>query len=59
MMQPLAAPLEAWPDVDTQEMRKRREWDQARAWGWIMDSGELTGLGYAHVHELPGGIVTE
>ena len=37
----------------------RPEWKQAQAWGWIMESGELTGTGLAHVKELPGGIVLD
>jgi hypothetical protein len=32
---------------------------QARAWGWVMESGELTGTVLAHVRELPRGIVSE
>ena len=51
--------LAVWPDVDTAELRTRPEWDQAQAWGWIMESGELTGTGLAHVMELPGGIVKD
>jgi hypothetical protein len=27
--------------------------------GWIMESGELTGTGLAHVKELPGGLVRD
>jgi hypothetical protein len=50
--------LSAWPDVDTDDLRRRPEWAQARAWGWIMESGELTGTGLSHVHELPGGIIS-
>jgi hypothetical protein len=49
--------LAEWPDVDTTELRARPEWRQARAWGWIMESGELTGQGWRHHHELPGGLV--
>jgi hypothetical protein len=51
--------LQSWPDVDTEDLRQRPEWEQARAWGWVMESGELTGTGLAHVHELSGGIVVE
>lgn len=51
--------LSAWPAVDVNEMRGCPEWDQARAWGWVMESGELTGTGLAHAGELQGGIVTE
>jgi hypothetical protein len=51
--------LRAYADVDLEELRRWPEWPQARAWGWVMESGELTGLGFAHVHELPRGIVVE
>jgi hypothetical protein len=51
--------LTAWPDVDTEDLRRRPEWGQALAWGWVMASGELTGTGLAHVRELPRGIVSE
>lgn len=49
--------LTGWPDVDVDELRLRPEWEQARMWGWAMESGEPTGTGLAHVKELPGGIV--
>ena len=51
--------LAAWPHVDTAELRQRPEWEQARSCGWIMESGELTGQGMRHRHELPGGLVTD
>lgn len=55
----LLAALEAWPVSDDTLDRLRRlpEWDDACAWGWVMESGELTGTGLAHVHELPDGLV--
>ena len=37
--------LTVWPDVDTEDLRRRPEWAKARAWGWVMESGELTGFG--------------
>lgn len=46
-------------EVDTEDLRRRPEWAQARAWGWVMESGELTGTGLGHVRDLPGGIVIE
>lgn len=58
-MRQLLEALTDWPDVDTSDLRRRPEWAQARAWGWIMESGELTGTGLGHVHDLPGGIVAE
>ena len=57
-MRQLLDALTAWPKVDTEDLRQRPEWDQARTWGWIMGSGELTGQGMRHRHELPRGIVT-
>jgi hypothetical protein len=54
-MRQLLGALTAWPDVDTKALRRRPEWDQARAWGSVMESGELTGTGSAHVRELPRG----
>lgn len=51
--------LTAWPDAKTDDLRSRPEWEQARAWGWIMESGELTGTGLGYVKELPGGLVRD
>ena len=31
--------LTAWPDVDTEDLRRRPEWAQARAWGWVVIEG--------------------
>ena len=58
-MKELLETLQAWPDVDLEALRSRPEWAQARQWGWVMESGELTGTGWAHVGELPRGIVSE
>ena len=35
------------------------EWERARTWGWVMESGELTGTGWAHIRELPRGILID
>ncbi len=51
--------LKSWPNVDVEPLKQTKEWEQARAWGWVMESGELTGTGWAHVQELPRGIVSE
>jgi hypothetical protein len=51
--------LADWPDVEVEPFRTLPEWEQARAWGWVMESGELTGTGWAHVKELPGGLVRD
>lgn len=58
-MRRLLDALAAWPDVDTEALRRWSEWAQASAWGWAMESGELTGTGLGHVRDLPGGIVSE
>lgn len=58
-MTELLEALRAWPDVDTERLRERPEWDQARAWGWVMESGALTGSGLRHVVELPRGILSD
>ena len=40
------------------QLRAMAEWEQARAWGWIMESGELTGTGSRHAGgKLPAGII--
>jgi len=46
----LLTALKAWPISPDllQELRAMPEWDQARAWGWIMETGELTGTGWRH-----------
>lgn len=58
-MRELLAALQQWPDVDIHALRTLAEWDQAQSWGWIMESGELTGSGWRHVHDLPGGLIVE
>ena len=58
-MRELLEALSAWPDVNVDGLRERPEWEQARAWGWVMESGELTGSGLRHVSPNPGGIVTD
>jgi hypothetical protein len=45
-----------WPDVDIDQLAGP-EWEDARAWGWVMASGELNGTGLEHVKELPGAMV--
>jgi hypothetical protein len=58
-MRTLLDTLRSWPDVDVDPLRQTPEWEQARAWGWVMESGELTGSGLAHVGGLPGGLVKD
>ena len=57
-MRDLLETLRSWPDIDP-EILRGPEWEQARAWGWVMESGELTGSGLAHVVDLPRGILSE
>jgi hypothetical protein len=35
------------------------EWSEARAWGWVMESGELTGTGARHAGGLSKGILPD
>ena len=35
------------PEVLAQ-IKESPEWDQARTWGWVLESGELTGSGCRH-----------
>jgi hypothetical protein len=58
-MAELLEALRSWPDVEVERLRERPEWAEARAWGWIMESGELTGTGLAHAQELPRGMVKD
>jgi hypothetical protein len=55
----LLGALRSWPVSPEllDELRTTEEWGQARVWGWIMDSGELTGTGHRHVGEQPRGIL--
>ena len=40
-----------------EQLRAMPAWEQAREWGWIMHSGELTGTGARHAGEQPRGIL--
>ncbi len=33
------------------------EWQDARAWGWVMESGELSGTGHRHAGGQHRGII--
>jgi hypothetical protein len=58
-MQFLLDTLRGWP-VSREvldEIQAMPEWDQARAWGWIMRTGELTGTGHRHAGPISKGIV--
>lgn len=52
--------LTKWPlpDEDLARFRRTPEWTQARTWGWVMESGELTGTGSRHALDLPRGILS-
>jgi hypothetical protein len=51
--------LTRWPlpDEDLVRLRRTPGWVQARAWGWVMQSGELTGTGNRHAGEILTGIL--
>ena len=34
-MRQLLEALTAWPDADIEDLRRRPEWEQALAWGWV------------------------
>jgi hypothetical protein len=38
-------------------LRRTFEWIQAVTWGWVIQSGELTGTGIRHAGEIPTGIL--
>jgi hypothetical protein len=45
-------------DEPPDQYRDTPEWKNARAWGWVMESGELTGIGSRHIPgERPRGIL--
>ncbi|MGD2100813.1 MAG: hypothetical protein PVG83_01125 [Acidimicrobiia bacterium] len=56
-MRTLLETLRAWPAVDVDKLRQTPEWRDALAWGWVMESGELTGSGLRHVGGQPDGIL--
>lgn len=35
-------------EIDIEELRDLRSWDEAEQWGWITRQGDLTGAGWAH-----------
>jgi hypothetical protein len=54
----MAAMLEALAhDEPADPFRDTPEWKNARAWGWVMESGELTGIGHRHAGPISKGIV--
>ena len=50
---------QSWPlpPEDLQRLQGTPEWDEARTWGWIMETGRLTGMGARHAGALPRGII--
>jgi hypothetical protein len=55
----LLTALSSWPigpDL-LEQLRSMPEWKQARAWEWIMASGELTGTGSRHAGGVARGIL--
>jgi hypothetical protein len=53
--------LRCWPvgPEVLDRIKATAEWDQARAWGWVMESGELTGTGLRHAGQPPKGITRD
>jgi hypothetical protein len=46
------------PTEILEELEAMPEWEQARTWGWIMQTGRLTGTGSRHAEgEPPRGII--
>ena len=39
------------------QLQAMPEWEEARACGWIMETGRLTGTGARHASDLSRGIV--
>ena len=58
-MRRLLEQLTDYPNVDIEPLQGLSEWEQARAWGWVMPSGELTGAGLRHLHDLPRGLLKD
>jgi hypothetical protein len=46
------------PEV-LEQLKTMPEWQQAQDWGWIMRTGELTGMGASHAGPLPKGIARD
>jgi hypothetical protein len=52
--------LWSWPVSDEvlDQLKAMPEWEQAQAWGWVIRTGQLTGMGARHAPgELPRGII--
>ena len=52
--------LKSWPRSPEilAQLREMPEWEQARAWGWVIRTGELTGTGSRHAgRDSPKGLV--
>jgi hypothetical protein len=58
-MESLITALRAWPVSSglLEQIRAMPEWEEARAWGWVIESGELTGTGHRHAGDQPRGIL--
>jgi hypothetical protein len=51
--------LRSWPISPEllDQIQAMPEWDEALAWGWVMESGDLTGTGHRHAGDQPRGIL--
>ena len=49
----------SWPTSPEilDQLQGMSEWEEARAWGWIMQTGRLTGMGASHAGKSPRGIL--
>lgn len=59
-MSTLLRELLAHPNIDPERLEQLRstpEWETASAWGWLLPSGELSGIARSHAGPLPKGIV--
>jgi hypothetical protein len=57
-MATLLVALRSWPHADLETLRTMPEWKLAQDWGWIAESGELTGAGARHAgFEIRPGVV--
>jgi hypothetical protein len=51
--------MRSWPVCPEvlEQVRATPEWAEARAWGWVMETGELTGIGSRHAWGAGEGIL--
>jgi hypothetical protein len=42
-----------------EQIQSMAEWEQALEWGWVVHTGQLTGMGASHAGPLPKGIARD